>query len=328
LDYSVTRFIRRGGHDSGLKPHVITSMFEHESILEPLQYLEGQGKIEVSYIKPSRDGYVEPQDVQAALKENTVLVSIIYVNNEIGTVQPIKEIGKIIEKFRTRNEKQNSKFQILDSKFPLFHTDAVQAIQFFEPRLDYLKVDAMTVSSHKVYGPKGTGVLIARKHVPLEPLLRGGGQELEKRSGTSHVAGFTGFARAVELIEALGFRDKEIGRIKNLKEKLKEGIVKAVPKATIVAGGKDCAPHILSVIFPGIEAQVMLIALDQEGIAVSSGSACSVKSIKPSHVLLSLGYQPKDALSSIRFSLGRYTTKTEIDKTLDVVTTIVKRFRK
>ncbi|MBI3335459.1 MAG: cysteine desulfurase [Candidatus Portnoybacteria bacterium] len=303
---------------TSMKPHIIVSAFEHESVLEPIKYLEKKGTIEASYIKPSRDGFINPKDVEHALKENTVLVSIMYVNNEIGTIQPIKEIGKIIEKY---------KYKILNTKYeiPVFHTDAVQAIQFLEPRLDYLKVDAMTVSAHKIYGPKGSGALIAKKRVPLIPLLRGGGQEFEIRSGTLNVPAIIGFGKAVELLQPTTYKLQ--ARIEDLKRKLKGGILRLVSSAKIV-GGEPSAPHILSVIFPGIEAQVMLIALDQEGIAVSSGAACSTKAIKPSHVLLAMGYGEKEALSSIRFSLGRYTSEGEIDRVIEVVARIMKRFNR
>lgn len=299
---------------SSHKPHVITSAFEHESVLEPIQYLEEKGFIEATYLKPSKEGFIDPADVEKALKENTVLISIIYVNNETGAVQPIKEIGKLIQKAKK-------------GAFPLFHSDAVQAIQFYEPRLDYLKLDAMTVSAHKVYGPKGAGALIARKEIPLTPLLRGGGQEFEKRSGTLNVSGIVGFGKAIELLQETGGREREALRLKGLKTHLQSGIKKVMPQVKAVCFKDPVAPHILSIIFPGIEAQVMLIALDQEGIAVSSGAACSVKAVKPSHVLRAMGYSERDALSAIRFSFGRYTKESDIKKTVNTLEKIIKQFK-
>ncbi len=298
------------------KPHIITSAFEHESVLEPIEHLEKEDLIEATYLKPSREGFIDPADVEEALKENTVLVSIIYVNNETGAVQPIKEIGKIVEKVRA-----SSKI------YPFFHTDAVQAIQFYESRLDYLKADAMTVSAHKIYGPKGTGALIAKKHVPLSPLLQGGGQEFEKRSGTVNVPGIVGFGKAIELLGSENERLQEARRLKDLKVLLQSGIKEAMPQAKIVSSGEPATSHILSVIFTGIEAQVMLIALDQEGIAASSGAACSVKAITPSHVLKAMGYGQRDALSAIRFSFGRDTTKRDIDGTIKTIRSIINRFK-
>ena len=314
------------------KPHIITSLFEHESILEPIRRLEGKGLIEATYLKPSRDGFIDPMDVERALKQNTALVSIIYVNNEIGTVQPIKEIGKIIQAFRVKRlavrEKLNAKHYTL---YPIFHTDAVQAIQFFEPRLDYIKVDAMTISAHKIYGPKGAGALITRKFVPSEPFLLGGGQEFEKRAGTLNVPAIIGFGKAVELLQDDNSRHKIIiqdTRLRDLKKRLKSGILKISPRVKITIEKEPLSPHILHCIFEDIESQVMLIALDQEGIAVSSGAACSAKAAKPSYVLTSLGYSEGQASHAIRFSLGIYTTEEEIDKTIEAIQKILKRFNR
>lgn len=300
----------------GAKPHVVTSTFEHESVLEPIRHLEQEGRIEATYLSPSKEGFIKPQDVEAALKGTTVLVSLLYINNEIGTVQPIKAIGRIIQKHSWRVPK-------MPGKLPLFHSDAVQAVQYGETRLDYLKLDAMTISAHKIGGPKGVGALIARNHVPLTPLLYGGGQEFERRPGTLNVPCIVGLGKAVELLQtAKG--ERETKRLSLLKRRLENGIVALFPEA-IMPGKEPMAPHILNVIFPGIQAQVMLIALDQEGIAVSSGAACSVKSIRESHVLRALGYTSDEASSAIRFSFGKMTTIRHISQALVAIEKVLKR---
>lgn len=284
------------------KPHIVISAIEHEAIRDICLALEKRGIIELSLVQPQRSGHIEVADVQAALKKNTVLVSIIYVNNEIGSVQPIREIGKMLEKAREQSG---------NGIYPIFHTDAVQAIQFFESRPDYIKVDALTISGHKIYGPKGIGALIAKQHVPIEPLLYGGGQEGEKRSGTQNVPAIVGFARALELLTSS--RAKEAQRLEALRKTLTEGLKKSKLKLHFTCNS-SCAPHILSVIVKDIEAQVLLIALDQEGVAISSGSACSAKALKPSRVLLSCGYSQDQAFSGIRFSMGKPTTLKEVQK--------------
>ncbi len=298
-----------------IRPHVITSTIEHESMLESIKQLEKEKIIDVTYILPDKDGIINPQGVQKALKKETLLVSIMYVNNEIGSIQLIKEIGRIIKKFR--QEKQTS--------YPIFHSDAVQAIQFLEPRLEYLNLDAMTVSSHKIYGPKGMGALIVKDQI-LKPLLYGGGQEFQKRAGTENIPSIVGFGKAIELISNNDYRIGEESRVRGLKKYFISGILKKIEDAIIVGDEEKNAPHIVSIIFPKVESQIFLIALDQEGIAASSGSACSIKAIKPSYVLTSLGYSANFALSALRFSLGRSTTLEDVKKTLTIMGKTHKKF--
>lgn len=304
----------------GKKPHIVTSTIEHESVLDTCRQLEKEGKAEVTYLKPTREGVVRTQDVEASLKDTTVLVSLIYVNNETGVVQPIKEIGKAIERFRIKSKSLASKTQ----SFPFFHTDAVQAVQFFEPRLDHLKVDAMTVSSHKLYGPKGVGALLAKRAIPLRPLIYGGGQQLGKRSGTENVPGIVGFGRAIGNLTLHAYREKERKHLEKLQNLMASGIIALKKKMTIVCKN-NCSPHILNVIFHGVESQMILIGMDKEGIAVSSGSACSVKALKPSHVLLSCGYSSNDASSAIRFSFGRFTMESEVKRVISSMGKLFKR---
>lgn len=304
----------------GKKPHIVTSAFEHESLLELVEYLEGKGIIEATYIKPSKKGFIDPKKVEAALKENTVLVSIIYVNNEVGIAQPIKEIGKIIEK-----HKKTYKLQATNYQLPIFHSDGVQAIQFYEPRLDWLKLDAMTISGHKLHGPKGIGALIVKKLVWMKPLLYGGGQEFSFRSGTLNVPGIVGLAKAIEMLGDEDVRRKEGARLLVLKKRLETGIMNIFPDAFALADDSLGAPHILNVVFPKRESQILLIAFDQEGLAVSSGAACSTKAQKPSYVLLSMGFSAKEATASLRFSIGRYTTLQDIDDALEAMGRVGKK---
>lgn len=302
----------------GKKPHIITSAFEHESLLELITYLRDKGAIEATIIAPSAKGLIDPRDVAAALKENTVLVSIMYVNNEVGTVQPIKEIGRMIETHKRA-------IPGTQHQLPVFHTDAVQAVQYYETRLPYVKVDAMTVSGHKLYGPKGVGMLIARESVWMKPLLYGGGQESSMRSGTTNVHGIVGLARACALLSDNKRKKAYITRLVRLKKRLQHGIITLFPDALFPADITQSAPHILNVLFPTIESQIMLIALDQEGIAVSAGAACSAKALKPSYVLVSMGYTREQAFRAIRFSMGRETTQSDIEAACKALERIKKK---
>jgi len=317
-----------------VKPHIITSAIEHDSLRDSCKHAEKEGMAEITYLKPTKEGMVRPEDMESALKENTVLVSLMYVNNETGAVQKIKEIGGVVKRFRAKttfvtesDKAAKAGYQKLKTQnYPIFHTDAVQAIQFFEPRLDYLNVDAMTVSGHKIYGAKGTGALLVKHSFPLTPLIYGGGQESEKRSGTENVAGIAGFGKAIEKISDAALREKEKERLEELKKMLILGIMEGRKNVEVVCGNSS-SPHILSVILHGIEAQIFLIGMDKEGVAVSSGSACSVKALNPSHVLLACGYSAKDASSAIRFSLGRFTTEKEIKETISIAQSLLNRLR-
>lgn len=290
------------------RPRIIISAIEHESVLETARVLE-KDNVEIIYLPVTKEGFVDLAALTSALNKETILVSIMYVNNEIGTVQPIKEISKIISECRAQNK---------SAHYPLLHTDAAQAFQFFDCNVNELGVDLMTFSAHKIYGPKGIGVLYARrpggKNI-IEAQLAGGGQEFGLRSGTENVPSIVGFAKAVELAAAV--REKEHARITKLREQLWQGIKKAVPRAEV--NGEDInsssakiSPHILNVYFPGHEAQDLLLKFDRAGIAVSTGSACRSRATEPSYVLQALGASKERASSSLRFSLGRYTAPSDI----------------
>jgi len=300
-------------------PHIITTSIEHKSILEPIKYLEKQGIIDVTYIKPNKKGIINPKDVENSLRENTTLISIGYVNNEIGAIQPLKEIGIIIKNFSN-----NLISYKLQAEKLIFHSDATQAINYLDCDFNKLGVDAISISAHKIYGPKGIGALIIKKNISLKPLFYGGGQEQGMRSGTLNVPGIIGLAKAINQLQTINYK-LQIKKIQNLQSKLKKGIMKIYPKVKIISSLEKTVPNNLSVIFTKIESQIMLIAFDQEGIAVSTGSACQAKGVEPSHVLLSLSYSHQEAMSFIRFSLGKYTTNMDIEYTLEKLEKIIQK---
>lgn len=281
------------------RPKIIISAIEHESIFETAKDLSAQGGVEIVIIPVDKNGIINVKKLEKELDERTILVSVMYANNEIGSVQPVSEISKIIE-----NRKKGI--------YPLFHTDAVQAFQFLDCDGKKLGVDLMTLSAHKIYGPKGTGVLYVKKNknYPLFPVITGGGQEFGLRSGTQNIAGIVGCAKAIELADKN--RTKESKRISKLKDELWTSIKKVYPKAEINGSlHENTLPNILNVYFPDISSELFLIKLDMEGIAVSSGSACHARSQEPSRVIRDI-WGEKRARESIRFSLGKYTTKEEI----------------
>lgn len=308
--FGVIRALQRKGLS---KLHIITSQIEYHGVLEPCHQLEKEG-VKVTYLPVNREGIVNLEDFKKALRKNTVLVSIMYANNEIGTIQPIPEIAKIIRNFR------NSK-----SQFPIFHTDAVQAVNYLDCDVKKLGVDLLTLSAHKIYGPKGVGALYIKKGIEIEPQIFGGGHEGGLRSGTVNVAGIVGFGKAIEEIRN---SKSEIRRIKKLRDKLIDGILKNIPGVRLNGSRERRLPDNVNISVSGVEGESMVIALDQKGIAVSTGAACSSRSPKPSHVLLALGLSPQQAHGSLRLTLGRDTTEKDIEKVLEVLPKIVKRLRK
>jgi cysteine desulfurase len=305
------RGVVRAGENK--KYRVIISAIEHESVLETARGLERAG-VEVIYVPVDKQGVVNLKKLKESLNDKTVLVSIMYANNEIGTVQPIREIGKIIREFKETS--------LVGAK-PFFHTDAAQAFQFLDCNAATLGVDLMTLSSHKIYGPKGTGALYIGKNirsaqsVSLDAVISGGGQEYNLRSGTENVPAIVGFAKAIELADAA--RKKESLRIAALRDQLWRGIQKIYPKAEINGAAFDqkaqTLPNILNIYFPGYHAQELLTKFDLAGLAVSSGSACRSRAMESSYVIEALGASknsPERAKSSIRFSPGRPTAKGDI----------------
>ncbi|MCH8741825.1 cysteine desulfurase [Patescibacteria group bacterium] len=309
------------------KLHIITSKIDHHSVLEPFQVLKKKG-VEITYLPVDRAGLISISDLEKALLPETVMVSIMYANNEIGTIQPIAEIGKIL-----KAKSSNLKAKIY------FHTDAVQAANYLDCNVNRLGVDLLTLSAHKTYGPKGVGALFVKEGVEITPLIFGGGHEFGFRSGTENVAGIAGFGKAIEKVgnlkpAASGVASgeprlgREVERIKKLRDRLISEILKNISGSKLNGSLEHRLPNNTNFSFKGIEGESLVIALDQERIAVSTGSACSAKTLKPSHVLLALGLSEKEALSSLRLTLGRYTTTKEIETTLKVLPKIVERLRK
>lgn len=317
--------------------HIVTSAIEHAAVLEAARRLEGEG-VAVTYVKPTKEGIVTAASVAAAIKPNTVLVSVMYVNNEVGSMQPIAEIGQLIKREReVRSMKHGvqatkSENPILHTSYsllPLYlHSDAVQAVQFLDCSIDKLGVDALTFSGHKIYGPKGVGGLIVREKTPLAPLIVGGGQENEKRSGTENVPAIVGLGRALQLAEERRTKNEE--RLSRLQALLLNGILERVPDARLngPALGERRIVNNVNVCFKAVEGQTLLIALDLAGVAASSGSACAAGAAEPSHVLLAMGLSASDARASIRFGLSRYTTASDIKTTLEILPKLVAQARR
>ncbi len=287
------------------KPHIITTSVEHHSVLEPVKQLEREN-IHIAYLPVNKEGLIDLNELKKILRPETVLISVIYANNEIGSVQPIKKISKILKEAR-RN-----------SRLPYFHIDAAQAAGHLDINVNNLGVDLMTVSSHKIYGPKGVAALYVRRGIKIEPLIYGGGQEWNLRSSTETVPLILGFAKALEITN-----NKEEG----LREYFVNGLRKAIPGIKINGPKepKDRVPHIINTTFPGIENEQLLLHLDKHGIRASAGSACASKEIEPSHVLTAIGLSSQEARSSIRFSLGKQTTKSDLDYVLKILPKVVKK---
>ena len=310
---------------------IIVSSIEHESILETARDLGKEG-IEVIYLPVDKNGVVDLKKLEKSLNERTILVSVMYANNETGVIQPIAEIAEIIKKFK---EKKYPKPCTLNPT-PYFHTDAVQAFQFLDclPAGDVPKghdinnvgVDLMTLSAHKIYGPKGIGALYVRNLQPttynLQPIITGGKQEFGLRSGTENIAAIAGFAKAIELADKK--RQKEKKRIFLLSQYFFKEIKKIVPSAQLNAAQAERLPNILNINFIGYDAESLLIKFDLNGIAVSRGSACMTRSSQSSYVLKEMGLSEDQQRSSLRFSFGRFTTGEEMSIALKIIKKILK----
>lgn len=338
------------GESGNIAPHIITSAFEHHSVLDTVRGLEKDGSIEATYIKPGSNGVIRTEDIEKAMKDNTVLVSIMYVNNEIGTVQPISQIAKAI--YRENSNRQEALLrsssregqaitkQIPNSKV-YFHTDAVQAMEYFQTGIRYLGVDLLTLSAHKFYGPKGVGALFVKKGTPIKRQISGGNQEYKLRAGTENIAGIAGLSTALismhkakadskidepgkDLPELILFDESK--RLKTLRDKLIKGLLD-IPDTRINGCLKRRSPNNVNVSFKNAEGESILLMLDKEGIATSSGSACTSGSLEPSHVLRAIGVKPEWSHGSIRFSLGKHNTEEEIEHVIKILPGIVKKLR-
>jgi cysteine desulfurase len=287
--------------------HIITSAIEHHAVSHTLEALEKRGW-DITTLPVGPTGLVDPEAVRAAIRPDTVLVTIMHANNEVGTVEPIAEIGAVCRAAKV-----------------WFHTDAVQTVGHIPTRVDELNVDMLSLSGHKLYGPKGIGALYIRRGVRIKPLLYGGGHERGMRSGTENVPGMVGLGRAAEL--ALAEMDTEATRQAVLRDRLMDGLVERIPDSFTTGDREHRLPNNASIIVKYIEGEAQLLRLDAAGIAASSGSACTSGSLDPSHVLLAMGIPVEFAHGSLRFSLGRGTTDEEIDRVLDTLPKIVETLR-
>ena len=293
--------------------HVITTAIEHHAVLHTCHQLEGMG-CDVTYIPVDRDGLVDPRDVLDAVTDETVLVSVMYANNEIGTVQPVAEIARLV--------KERAKEQ---GRTILVHTDAVQAAGYLDLSVKTLGVDMLSLSGHKFHGPKGAGVLFVRRGTPFSPLLMGGGQERERRSGTENVPAIVGMAEALRLAELE--RESASTYSAALRDRLAAGIMELVPGTILNGHPTNRLPNNVNVCFPGLEAEPVLLGLDLKGIYASSGSACSTASLEPSHVLTAIGRPADIARGSLRVTVGRATTEDDVDYFLETLPPLVQRLR-
>lgn len=306
--------------NSNKMPHIITTEIEHHAVLKTCQHLEEYRQAEVTYLKPNRDGFISAQQVKAAIKPNTVLVSIMYVNNEIGTIQPIREIGKMIEKIN------GSRLSVVGQRI-YFHTDAVQAAEYLPMNVDYLHVDLLTISAHKIGGPKGVGALYVKKNTPFDKIIFGGEQEMNLRAGTENVAGIVGLGKAVEVLRKKK-KEKRAKDTLKLQDCFIKRVLKEIPDTELNGSREDRSPNNANFYFKYIEGESILLNLDLKGIAASSGSACASQSLSPSHVLLAVYDSPERAHGSIRFTLGESTTKKELDYAIDSLKEIIAKLRK
>ena len=290
-----------------LQKHVVTSTIEHHAVLNTCQALEAEG-VRVTYVPVNRAGLVDPEDVRRAITPDTVLITLMHANNELGTVQPIAEIAALAREHRIP-----------------FHTDAVQSVGKLPIDVKELGVDLLSLSGHKIYGPKGVGALYLRRGTRLKPLMFGGHHERDRRPGTENVAGIVGLGAAAEL--ARRHLAEEGARLAALREELEERILARVPHAGVNGDRKRRTPNTTNIYFDFVEGEALVIAVDLKGIACSTGAACSAGAVEPSHVLTAIGLPPARARASLRFSLGRGTTAEDIDYAVEVLPGVVEHLR-
>ncbi|MEM4240325.1 MAG: cysteine desulfurase family protein [Candidatus Woesearchaeota archaeon] len=288
--------------------HIITSATEHHAVLETCRYLHKHDGAELTILPVNKYGQVMPETLEKAIRPDTVLVTIHYANNEIGTINRIKELAAIARKHNA-----------------LFHTDACQAAGSLDLDVQTLGVDLLTLNGSKVYGPKGVGALYIRRGTNIHPILHGGGQEFGLRSGTENIPLIVGFATALEIAHQM--REKEAERLAKLRDRLISTILKTIPKTFLNGHPTERLPNNANITFLDIEGEALLLHLNEHGICASTGSACSSKSLEPSHVILALGLPYEASHGSIRFTLGRHTAEEDINKVLDVLPGIVQKLR-
>jgi len=290
------------------KKHVVTTTIEHPAVLNPCRQLEREG-VEVSYVPVGPDGVVDPADIRRALRPETVLISVMHANNELGAIQPVREISALAREAGI-----------------LMHADGVQAAGKIDVDVQELGVDLYSLSGHKLYAPKGIGALYVKRGTPLSPIQFGGRHERERRPGTENVPGAVALGQAAEsALEDLG---SESARVQALRDRLEAGILENVPAAGVNGGSSPRTPNTTNIFFDGLEGEALVISLDLKGFAVSSGSACSSGAVAPSHVLLAIGLSRERARASLRFSLGRSNTEAQVDALIQAVAESAAQLRK
>ena len=287
--------------------HIITTAIEHHAILHTCEFLESKG-FEVTYLPVDEYGIISLEDLKNAIREDTILISVMFANNEIGSIQPIAEIGKIAKE-----------------KGIVFHTDAVQALGHVSIDVEAMNIDLLSASGHKLYGPKGIGMLYIRKGIKIKPLIHGGAQERNRRAGTENVPGIVGIGEAVRLASA-ELKDESI-RLIALRDKLINGILSSIPYSRLNGHPTNRLPGNVNISFEFIEGESMLLLLDMKGVCASSGSACTSGSLDPSHVLLAIGLPHEKAHGSLRLTLGHFNTEEDVDYILNELPPIVARLR-
>jgi cysteine desulfurase len=287
--------------------HIITTSIEHHGVLNPCTFLEKQG-FRVTYLTVDSTGLVDLNELEQAITKSTILISVIHANNEVGTIQPLEEIGALA---RERDV--------------LFHTDAVQSVGKLDVDVKQVGVHLLALSGHKLHGPKGMGALYVKKGVRLTPLFHGGHHERNRRAGTENVPGIVGLGRACAI--NLGEREEEQQKVKDLRDRLHHGLLERIPDVTLNGHPERRLPNMLNLCFHRVEGEAIILHLDMNGIAASTGSACASGTIEPSHVLMAMGSDPMVAHSSVRFSLGRGNTEEDVDRVIEVLPGIIERLR-
>jgi cysteine desulfurase len=288
-------------------PHIITTAIEHEAVFNACQALETQG-VSVTYLPVDRQGLVDPESVRRAIRPETFLITVMHANNELGTLQPLEQMGRIAKEHKV-----------------YFHTDAVQSAGKIPIDVNALNVDLLSISGHKLYAPKGVGALYVRSGTRLRQLLYGGHHQRGFRPGTENVAGIVGLGKAAEI--ARDALPSDAQQVSTLRDKLECGLVERIQQVHVNGGSAPRTPNTTNVMFAGIEGEALVIALDLKGLACSVGAACSSGAVEPSHVLTAIGLSQEEAKSSLRFSLGRHTTESEIDFALEVIPAAVAQLR-
>ncbi|MBV9886002.1 MAG: aminotransferase class V-fold PLP-dependent enzyme [Acidobacteria bacterium] len=292
---------------SAKSPHVITTTIEHEAVLNACQALEKDG-IDVTYVDVDGAGRVDPESIRRALRTETLLITVMHANNELGTVQPLEEIGKIAAEADV-----------------YFHTDAVQSVSKIPVDVNLLKLDLLSLSGHKIYAPKGIGALYVRGGTQIRQLMYGGHHQRGFRPGTENVAGIVGLGKAAEI--ARGLLASDAARVGQLRDELERGLLQRVPDARVNGAGAARTPNTTNITFAGIEGEALVIALDLKGLACSTGAACSSGAVEPSHVLTAIGLSAEEARASLRFSLGRHTRPEDVAFAVEAVSGCVEKLR-